>query len=87
MTNAALASVVGSVSGVITVLSFIPQAVRAWRSHRTKDLSAGTFILLVVQAAGWTSYGLLLRQAPLVWTNSCVLVLTLAILVAKLRNG
>lgn len=87
MTTSALASLVGSVSGLITVLSFVPQAVHAWRTKRTQDLSSHTFVLLVLQSAGWTTYGVLLSQAPIIWTNSCVLLLTLAILAAKLRHG
>jgi uncharacterized protein with PQ loop repeat len=43
--------------------------------------------MLVVQSAGWTTYGVLLGQAPIIWTNVCVLVLTLVILGAKLRHG
>jgi MtN3 and saliva related transmembrane protein len=78
---------VGSVSGLLTVLSFIPQALHAWRSKRTQDLSAGTFTLLVLQSAGWTTYGVMLDQRPIIWTNTCVLVLTIAILAAKLRHG
>ena len=87
MTNIELASIVGSLAGLITVCSFIPQAVRAWRTKRTQDLSRGTFVMLVVQSAGWTTYGLLLGQAPIIYTNICVLALTIAILAAKLRHG
>ncbi len=65
----------------------MPQTIRVWRSHRTQDLSAGTFILLVIQAAAWTCYGVLLGNAPLFWTNSTVLLLALAILAAKARYG
>jgi MtN3 and saliva related transmembrane protein len=83
----ALASTVGTISGLITVRSFMPQAVHAWRSKRTQDLSASTFVMLVLQSAGWTTYGLLLNQAPIIWTNSCVLLLTISILAAKLRHG
>jgi MtN3 and saliva related transmembrane protein len=82
-----LATLVGTVSGVITVLSFIPQAVRAWRTKQTQDLSMGTFILLVVQAVGWTTYGVLLAQKPIIYTNSLVLLITLSILAAKLKHG
>jgi MtN3 and saliva related transmembrane protein len=87
VSNTELASIVGSLAGLITVLSFVPQAIRAWRTKRTADLSRGTFIMLVLQAAGWTVYGVLLGQAPIIWTNVCVLMLTLAILAAKLRHG
>ncbi|HEY4138632.1 MAG TPA: SemiSWEET family transporter, partial [Casimicrobiaceae bacterium] len=85
--NAELANIVGSVSGFLTVVSFIPQAVRAWTRKQTRDLSRGTFVLLVMQAAGWTTYGVLLAQAPIIWTNSITLVLIGSILAAKLRHG
>ena len=87
MANTDIASLVGTVSGIITVLSFMPQAVHAWRTQRTQDLSQGTFILLVLQSAGWATYGFLLSQPPILWTNVCVFVLTMTILAAKLRNG
>lgn len=87
MTNIELASIVGSAAGLMTVMSFVPQAIRAWRTKRTQDLSRGTFAMLVLQSAGWTAYGVLLGQTPIIWTNICVLLLTLSILAAKLRHG
>jgi MtN3 and saliva related transmembrane protein len=87
MSNPELASLVGSATGVITVISFLPQAVRAWRTKHTKDLSRWTFIMLVTQAVGWTSYGILLAQPPIIWTNLGVLSLTVFILGIKLRYG
>jgi MtN3 and saliva related transmembrane protein len=87
MSRTDLATVVGSLAGLITVLSFIPQAVRAWRTKRTQDLSTGTFVMLVMQAVGWTTYGVLLGQKPIIYTNSCVLAITLVILAAKLKHG
>jgi uncharacterized protein with PQ loop repeat len=87
MARTELAAIVGSITGMLTVLSFAPQAIHAWRTQRTKDLSRGTFILLTIQAVGWTSYGVLLRQQPIIWTNVCVLLLALVILAAKVRYG
>jgi MtN3 and saliva related transmembrane protein len=87
MSNSQLISLVGTISGVITVLSFLPQATRALRTRRTQDLSRSTFIMLVLQSAGWVTYGVMLNQNPIIWTNICVLLLTLTILGAKLRHG
>ncbi len=87
MTNTELAVIVGSVTGLITVLSFVPQAIRVWRTKHTRDLSRGTFVMLVGQSAGWLTYGVLLGQTPMIWTNVCVLLITLSILTAKLRYG
>jgi MtN3 and saliva related transmembrane protein len=82
-----LAPIVGSLSGFITVVSFVPQAYRAWTRGKTKDLSRSTFIMLSMQSAGWTIYGLLLDQAPIIWTNTCTLFLVGAILAAKIKHG
>ena len=87
MSKTELATLIGSAAGVITVLSFIPQALRAWKTRRTQDLSFGTFAMLVVQAAGWTTYGVLLGEKPIIYTNSCVLLITLSIVAAKLKHG
>jgi MtN3 and saliva related transmembrane protein len=82
-----IAQIVGSVSGFITVVSFMPQAYRAWTRGQTKDLSRSTFVLLSMQSAGWTTYGLMLDQAPIIWTNTCTLLLVIAILAAKIKHG
>lgn len=87
MTRNDLATTIGSLAGIITVLSFIPQAVRAWRTKRTQDLSMGTCSMLVVQSAGWMTYGLLLGQKPIIYTNTLLLAITMSILAAKLKHG
>ena len=87
MTRLEIASVIGSAAGVLTVLSFIPQAIRSWRTKRTQDLSWGTFILLTTQSAGWAVYGILLKQQPIIWTNLCLLTVLGTIVVAKVKHG
>jgi MtN3 and saliva related transmembrane protein len=87
MSKEEITTAVGSLAGLLTVLSFIPQAVLAWRTKRTQDLSMGTFTLLVMQALGWMTYGVLLGQAPIIYTNTLVLAITLTILAAKLKHG
>lgn len=78
-------SLIGFLAGCVTVLSFVPQVVRAWRTRRTRDLSAGAFLLLVAGAGLWLIYGILTRDWPVILTNSAVGILVGAILVAKLR--
>lgn len=75
----------GFVAGTITVVSFVPQVVQVWRTRRTRDLSFGAFALLASGAVLWLAYGVLTRDWPVIATNSAVLVLVGAILVAKLR--
>ena len=75
----------GYLAGCVTVVSFVPQVVRAWRTRRTRDLSLGAFTLLATGAVLWLTYGVLIGDWPVIATNLAVLVLVSAILVAKLR--
>lgn len=75
----------GYVAGAITVASFLPQVVRAWRTKRTRDLSLGTFALLITAGTLWMVYGVLTRDWPVVATNGGMVLLNLALATAKVR--
>ena len=75
----------GYFAGTITVLSFLPQVVRAWRTRQTRDLSLGMFALLVTSGVLWMLYGALTHDWPVVATNAGMVALNGALVVAKLR--
>ena len=75
----------GYFAGTITVVSFLPQVVRAWRTRQTRDLSMGMFALLVISGALWMLYGAINRDWPVVATNAGMVALNGALVVAKLR--
>lgn len=76
---------VGYVAGAMTVVSYAPQAVRAWKTHEVKDLSWAMLALLVLAGVLWITYGIVSSQLPVVLTNVGTVALTAAILVAKIR--
>ena len=76
---------VGYVAGAMTVVSYAPQAVRVWRTHEVKDLSYAMLALLVFAGALWITYGVISSQLPVILTNVGTVLLTGAILVAKVR--
>lgn len=80
-------TVVGGLATLLTISAFVPQVIRSWRTGNTRDLSYGTLLLLVAQSIAWLSYGILLRDAALMITNSVTCAFILLILVAKLRFG
>ena len=75
----------GYVAGVITVGAFLPQVLRAWRTRRTRDLSLGSFALLISAGSLWIVYGLMADSWPVVATNVGMVALNAALVVAKLR--
>jgi MtN3 and saliva related transmembrane protein len=77
----------GYVAGVITVCSFMPQVVRAWRTRQTRDLSLSSFALLITAGSLWVIYGAMSRDWPVVATNTGMVALNVALAAAKIRYG
>ena len=77
----------GYAAGAITVASFLPQVVRAWRTRRTRDLSVVSLALLITAGSLWVLYGALSRDWPVVLTNSGMVALLLVLAGAKARFG
>jgi MtN3 and saliva related transmembrane protein len=75
----------GTIAGTITVGSFLPQVVRAWRTRRTRDLSLSSSALLVTAGTLWMVYGAISSDWPVVLTNGGMVLLNLALAAAKVR--
>ena len=80
-----MVSELGYVAGVITVASFLPQVVRAWRTRQTRDLSLGSLALLITAGTLWIVYGALSRDLPVVLTNGGMVGLLVVLAAAKVR--
>jgi MtN3 and saliva related transmembrane protein len=77
----------GYVAGMVTVASFLPQVVRAWRTRQTRDLSLASLTLLITAGSMWILYGALSRDWPVVATNGGMVGLLVLLAAAKLKHG
>lgn len=80
-----MVSELGYVAGAITVTSFLPQVVRAWRTRQTRDLSLSSLALLMTAGSLWILYGALSRDWPVVATNGGMVSLLALLAAAKVR--
>ena len=80
-----LATVLGTVAGVLTTAAFVPQVVKTWRSRSARDISGVMFAAFSLGVALWIVYGVMVRSAPVVVANSVTLLLAVAVLVMKAR--
>jgi len=78
---------VGLVAGTLTTISFLPQAVKVWRSRSTHDISLLMFGLMLTGTTLWLAYGLLLGRPALIFANGTSLSLIGWIGWFKLRYG
>jgi len=77
----------GYVAGMVTVASFLPQVVRAWRTRQTRDLSLASLALLITAGSMWILYGALSRDWPVVATNGGMVGLLVLLAAAKVKHG
>ena len=78
-------SYIGYAAGALTVFSYLPQAVRAWKTRKVDDLSWAMVSMLVIAGGLWIMYGVMSSQMPVILTNAGTVTLTAAILIAKFK--
>ena len=77
----------GYLGGFLTTVAFLPQAMRAFRTRSTSDLSLLAIVVFIVGLCCWTAYGVAINSTPMVFWNAVTLAINIGILVAKLRHG
>lgn len=76
---------IGYTAATMTTISFVPQLVRVIKLRSARDVSLGMFLIFTTGTAFWLLYGLMVRSFPVALANSVTFVLSLAILVLKLK--
>jgi MtN3 and saliva related transmembrane protein len=79
--------IIGLIGAALTTFSFLPQAVKAIRTKHTKDLSMPMLIMLIFGIAFWVTYGILIKDIPLIIANSISLVLMTTLFFIKRKYG
>ena len=80
-------NLLGYIAGTLTTLAFLPQALKAFRTKRTKDISLAMWLLLCTGVSCWLVYGILLQAGPIIVANAVTLILAAAVLLLKLIYG
>ncbi|MFH0763972.1 MAG: SemiSWEET transporter [Candidatus Omnitrophota bacterium] len=78
-------NIVGLFAGAITTGSFLPQAVKIYRTRHTRDLSLSMYITLFVGVSLWLCYGLMAHSYPIIIANAVTIAITLYILAMKIK--
>lgn len=79
------ATAIGLIAGALTTSSFLPQVIKAWKTKSTKDISLHMYIVLTTGVFLWMVYGLLINSLPVILTNVVTFILTLSILILKIK--
>lgn len=74
-------SICASMCAIITLISYVPQLVKAWRTKRTEDLSIGSWSLWLVSGIIWEVYAITDGGIALIISQTLELLMILATLV------
>jgi MtN3 and saliva related transmembrane protein len=77
----------GFVAAFCTTAAFVPQLIRVVRLRSAREISLPTFLMFSIGVFLWLLYGLSIGSKPVIASNSVTLVLSVSILVLKLRYG
>jgi MtN3 and saliva related transmembrane protein len=76
---------IGSLAGLCTTLSLVPQLHSIWKRKSARDISIAMFLVFGLGVLLWLTYGIEIRSAPVIIANSATLALVIAILTLKMR--
>ena len=79
-------SVLGFVAGALTTLAFLPQVVKTLRTKSTRDISLAMVTLTSTGIFLWFIYGLCVGALPIIVANLISFMLTLTLVVLKIKH-
>lgn len=75
----------GLAAGTISSITFLPQVIRIWKTKSAKDISLQMLLLLILGVTMWLVYGILVKDAAIIYTNSMVLTMSLIMMYFKFK--
>jgi len=79
--------IIGFAAGTLTTVCLIPQVLKVWKTKLTRDISLGWIMTLTIGVALWLAYGILINSYPVIVANFFTLILSIIILILKLKYG
>ena len=76
---------IGFFAAFCTTIAFLPQALKVYKSKSTKDISLYMFVIFTIGVFSWLVYGVIISDLPIILANAVTLILSLFILLFKLK--
>ncbi|RXP45935.1 hypothetical protein EC396_14795 [Lutibacter sp. HS1-25] len=77
--------IIGLIAAVLTTSSFVPQVYKTWKTKSVGNISLTMYIAMFLGILLWLVYGIHIHSISMILANSITAVLTLIMLIFKLR--
>lgn len=75
---------IGLIAACLTTISFLPQVLQVLKTKNTKSISLNMYIIFVIGVLMWLTYGILIKDLPIILANLFTGVLSSTILYYKI---
>ncbi|WP_225587739.1 SemiSWEET transporter [Methylomonas fluvii] len=77
---------IGYLAATLTTASFLPQAIKTFKTRDTESLSLGMYSMFTLGVLLWLIYGIYLLNIAIIVANAITFLLAAAILGFKIHN-
>lgn len=77
--------IVGLLAAVLTTSAYVPQVYKTWKSKSAGNISLAMYLVMFIGIILWLIYGIYLNSLAMILANSVTTILTLIIIVFKLK--
>lgn len=78
---------VGYAAALLTTLAYIPQTIKVLRTKHTQSISLGMYSMISGGILLWLVYGWMIDSWPMIIANGTTLIMSLYIMMMKIRHG
>lgn len=76
---------IGFIAGLFVSVSLLPQVIKSWKTKSTKDIALLWTLINLIGQVLWIVYGVGINSYPLIVMSSITLILTVSLIMLKLK--
>jgi len=80
-----LFEIIGLIAAVLTTSAYVPQVYKTWKTKSAGNISLTMYLVMFVGIILWLIYGIHLNSLAMILANIVTTILTLIIIVFKLK--
>ena len=77
--------IIGLIAAVLTTSAYVPQVYKTWKTKSAGNISLTMYLVMFVGIILWLIYGIHLNSLAMILANIVTIILTLIIIVFKLK--
>lgn len=78
--------IIGFLAAFCTTIAYLPQAIKAFKTRKTEDISSLMYVIMLTGLTLWLIYGVLLNNYPIIIANIATILLASSVLILKIKT-